>query len=614
MNICLLSTKRLMCSAILLASLCLTASAQSINPTPGTPSAAAGTCVPFNATNYSYTFTPQSGTSQAVTIWFTTGDLTITSNPTFTNTVTVSSSGLARGRLYASYSSGPGCGSTTSYTVNKVFTPADFATEKPLVQIVGPSSNSCVEAGSRIAFSIEPVLSSAAQIALQIGVDTYAWNFGAAGSAPYYPLYSGDGSAVQITAPSTPFTASVVIGSCNAATGPHRTSITYGTKPPKPTISGAPSCLLTSAVGSANAFNLSINNTVVGVDYRWILPPGWTTNPASATSPTGIPGNGGTQTISVIPGTSGAVDISVIASLANGCDATPSNPVRISRQLASSITLIAPTTCITPGSQVTVSIPTPPANTLFQWTLPAGWSFAPGTLGNEASVNLIAGGPSGIVRASAVGCPITPSLLTNPAVPGELSTPTLNVSGPNGCAANTYSIDRFGSANRYFELSTTSTNPLCLPSGPGVTYTWTADNNPAPANSVQPGSSILFPNPVPRPGNVTVVIRDANNCRQVTITSLVQRMVLTSQTTDPILVDMASYPNPAGDELNVDLNSKGAAVKLTLTDMLGRTVQEKVTTKSHTKLDVKGLPVGTYTLRATLPNGKSAARFVQVTR
>ncbi len=139
----------------------------------------------------------------------------------------------------------------------------------------------------------------------------------------------------------------------------------------------------------------------------------------------------------------------------------------------------------------------------------------------------------------------------------------------------------------------------------GVTYQWFVNG------TVQAGvSGPRFPatGPAPVGTYAAVAVGAAGGC--VSAASAPLAVLLAVGGARP--PGWALYPNPADALLWVELVPGGGAVRLTLCDALGRTVRAVTTGAARTALDVRGLPEGTYTLRAVLPNGQVLTQPVLV--
>ncbi|MBO2009229.1 T9SS type A sorting domain-containing protein [Hymenobacter negativus] len=547
------------------------------------------------AVAYSYTMNP----SETFSNWDTRGDIAI-SNPLSSGnvyTITVTSTGPGRGKLIF-YSSAGGCGPTPhDLIINKTFPqPADS-------QFLGPD---CVELGKTYGFVVPPLVSTPALINAQIGIDTYTWGTDAGAFPGNFAVdYSGDHSALALTLPTAGFTGNsltlrVTIGGCNTA---YMTKTIY-VKPRTVTLipGGAASC---KTDFSAFTFTFSVET---GVTYVWNgIPTGWSLSLPNSTPVAGgvTYATAGTQTATITPNSAVVADISVTAKNSGGgeCAASTSNAFRVSRQLTTTNNPITPslTGCLTPGASVTFTVASSllPANTIFDWQLPAGWPTTTDT-DNSITVTVPANVQAGDVTVRVAGCGTGGSTLP------------VKVSGENGCSASTYLIERYGSQKKYFEV-TNPNNPGCEQgTGAGISYEWSSTNNPNPQHITISTPYVTFANAEVVGQSVNVIIRNSANCLEVNVGGTVNRMALGSTSATSSAEPLVAYPNPAGNELHVDLDLKKGAAQLMLTDMLGRTVQQTSTKEAHTRLDVREVPTGTYTLRAVLPDGKSVGKTVQV--
>jgi hypothetical protein len=578
------------------------------------------TCIPHpTVTNAQYTYTL--GAGQTYSSWGTKGDLTVVSSSVSgtTYTANVQSTGFGRGQVIFYYTSG-GCSPVpVPLSVNKTFSQSNAT-------LLGPS---CVVAGGAYGYiASPPLVSTAAQISNNIGIDSYTWDLPTGATA----VYSGDHSAAVVTMPAT-FTTNryvrVTIGACNNAVTEYL-EIPLSTQPLKPLLSlasGAATCK-----DNLSAFTFSYN-VQIGVNYTWSLPNGWTISLPNTVSGT-VSGLSGTtvsyssavaQTATITPSTATFGDVSVTAAYpTGGCLASPSDVFHVTRQLTTATNITAsPSGCLTPGSSVTFSFTNPfPANTAFQWTLPTGSGWAITTNNGNSIVATVGTGP-GDVFAQVAGCNT-----------GGSNTLHVDVTSNNGCS---YKINDNGcgvyQAVRSAPLPVTN---ACLAeqyyftiTGPGPSFTPIASS---PANTTSPlNNTANFYSPpsnvsVPAGSIVTVVATKASTCLRVvkTLTTAddyipgvtcrgVNNPSDGGATSSPIGEQTVVYPNPAGSFLQVDLPVKKAGPsQLTLTDALGRVVLSTRTEEIRTKLDVRHVPAGIYTLRTTVPGGKEQAQTVVV--
>jgi len=427
--------------------------------------------------------------------------------------------------------------------------------------------------------------------------------------------FSGDGSAATVTLPagfSGNFDVAVTIGACNAGDASKRMTKTISSRPSAPVIaltSGTTSCKTDLA-----AFTLSYQ-VQTGTNYLWRIPSGWQISPAGANVGTGISyPSAGLQTVTITPTNTNADNVSVTAKFPNGsgCGASEvaSNSIQVTYQLTSANTInISSTGCLAPGSSVNLAVGGTSSNTSIQWSLPAGWAITSANP-NDNSITASVGTAGGTITASAVGCPGTVSR-------------AVTVSGNGGCNPSSFAVER--GSTRYFYITDltnpSNPSPTCLPDGLGanpspITYTWTAGNQ---TRTVVGGSSeVIFPIAVPSGTNVSVRIQNTLTCLDYVLTGSSLRPLGNRQPSTAKRAassSLSSYPNPAQDELNVDLTlPAGGEAQLFIVDLLGRTVQQSATRQEHTQVNVKALPKGTYLLRAILPDGKSISQKIQVQR
>lgn len=575
----------------LFCSLGLTAAAQTITPGPGsaTCSAPNSSGVAYNATGLTYTFT--AGPGQTFLGWGKRGDFQITSSTT-ANPVTVSSTGYGRGQIVAFYSIG-GCNpEEKTYTVNKNFGSNDFV--DPLV---GPA---CVAPGGNYTWSIKPIISSAAQIAERIGIDTYTWEIVPVnGTAPTLPpqtpgadAYSGDFSALRLTMPTDVgvFKLRLTIGACNT----YQREIVVSPIPPKPVFISPPICRLSS---DTSPFSLTISS-LAGVNYTWAIPPTWSISPATAT--TGLQATGSTQTVTITPDNGGGT-VSVTASNGGICG-DQTERFTLNRQLnpaVSSITGIP--ACFTLNQSYPLSLSNPANNTTFTWSIPSGYT-GNGILGPAFVTTPV---PT-IVVAATGGVNGNISVTSDACTSGVVSAP-LRVSGTNGCS---FSMTDLECAT--IRVNATGTN--CLPTS-GTTYVWETPNNPTQTTTTR---TVSFPNDVNGP--VTVTITNPTTCLRAVVTFSFNSPQCASRqapgktgTTAAPAGAVKTFPNPTGGKLSVDLPLRGGEqATLVLTDITGRQQLNTTQREAHGTVDLSRLPNGVYTLRAELPGGKVVTQKVVV--
>lgn len=553
----------------------LSATAQIVTPGSGS----ANCQVSPTATGLTYTFSTSSGT---LVNWGTKGDLQITSAVT-ANPVTVQSTGFGRGQIIAYYSIG-GCNPIpVPYEVNKVFTTNEL--------IIGPA---CVLPGNAYTWSIKPIISSANQIAAQIGIDKYTWKIdGLPGSVPMLPTnadaYSGDLSAIRIVMPNNvgAFTLSVKVGDCNSF-GP---TIQVAPTPPTPAITG-PSCRPTSDV---SPFTLTTTSQP-GVLYTWNVPPTWTISPATAT--TGILATGPTLSVTVTPDANGG-DVTVTASNGGSCGSSTAK-YTLKRQLNPAVAQItnAPA-CFTVGADVTLGVSPVANNSTFTWTIPAGFT------GNGAAGPTTVTTPGASIVVRATGSTSGTISVTSDGCSSGVVSKLLKINGNNGC---TYNLIDLGCGT----IRVTATSGTgCLAAG--TSYNWSSLSNPA---FTTPTPTYTFPNGLNNEV-VTVAITNTVNCLSAittkTFTSLPADCGGRISVEGGTQGDLSIYPNPTGRKLNVDLPLKtGEQAKLTVLDITGRTWAQSTMKEARGNIDLSKLPEGIYMLNVQLPKGKVLTQKVIV--
>lgn len=561
------SLKTIFCTALLVCLFGMMAQAQyTIMP-------ASGFCMTHTpgGTSPTYTFTATGSHTQGTPVWSVRGDLQIVSQSSSPVQVVVRSTDFGKGRITLAFNQGTGAcsgGQTTSIDVFKTFAPPG--------QIVGPS---CVRPGELVTFSVPPVISSAAQINAEIGVDTYQWRIDGVpvSSSAWWPTSgtytSGDGSSVTLRAPANLSgnpVLSVSIGTCNTASP---LSLTLSTKANVPVFSVnlPPTCV---AVGSTSTFLVSVINEP-GVTYTWTVTPGW-----SVSAPVVV---GNLNQVTVTPG-SGTGEITVVAKASNASCESSVSKATINRQLiASSNTISGGTSCLTVGTAVGFSLTGAPAGGTFEWTAPSGWTPATAT-GTSASFTPSASAP--------VGGQIT---VKNAICPAGVITTTPVVSNNQGL---NFVITNLGCG--LFRVNATGFIRT------GSSYAWSLDG-------VQIGTSSGNDNTFtfdPWTGVKTVSVRitkAAPDCLLATATLSSQdyncsglRSVNTSAESDGESVVV--YPNPTRDQVTLTLPNDDAVKQILLEDQYGKVHRRFNTVQQTLTLDVSTLQQGLYMI--TVKTGK----------
>ena len=142
----------------------------------------------------------------------------------------------------------------------------------------------------------------------------------------------------------------------------------------------------------------------------------------------------------------------------------------------------------------------------------------------------------------------------------------------------------------------------------GATYQWTRNGTALPGTS-GPQYPAAGAGAAPA-GTYAAVATSAAGCASPASAPLA--VVLAVRGALP--AGWALYPNPADERLTVELAPGGGPVQLTLFDALGRVVRTLATSAARTALDVRGLPEGTYWLRAVQADGQAGGQAVQVRR
>lgn len=596
----LFSAKCAALSAIILVGTCLTAAAQSVTPV----NTASQTCnVVPSQTGMQYTYNP--GTSGLTLLsWAVLGDLT--AGTIAGNTITVNSTaGNGKGRVQANLSN---C-TSQFYDVFKSFTVTD--------NIVGPT---CPAAGSPVAYTINPSVSTTTQINAGIGIDTYTWtaNGSAATFATYGPVYSGDKSAVTFNMPSASFTLGVTVGSCNLGKTPTRErtlALTAGL----PAITfAAPLPSTCRSVYDNSSFVLTLASSAPGATYTFSGPSGWNIVPGTV---------GGQPSATITPTNANSGDIVVTGILgggaANSCNSRTA-VYHIDRQLEQSGTTknyISPLTgCYSAGTNTTYTFTLNgliPGGNPLTWTVPTGWTI---TSANGGSIITAVPGATAIsgditVKTACQSVPVTLAVTVSGAVTGcDYSVSNLSNSffphqyGAGATTGNTCSAT--GNVYTWRLLSSTGT----VLEGPIVR------NHPTNTYQFTYGGGAAWPSP-----GYTVEVRVENsaNCLNIVRTALNQqlRMPASGAATSSTTKNEASlvtggvhvFPNPSSDVVNIELPeaAKGVA-DVTISDALGRVQQRLTTTANWTPVSVAKLPTGSYLVRVQLPDGTRTTQTLLV--
>jgi len=518
-----------------------------------------------------------------MTFWRARGDIQLVdanNNPISSasgTVVRIRSTGYGKGRLDYAYDIQPvipgpngtyiSCGSsqTASIDVYKTFTSTNT--------IIGPD---CISPNQPVTFSTNPIVSTARQIAAEIGIDRYEWKINgvplnALATIGWGLSYtSGDSSSITVTAPATipgnPVV-SVAIGRCNTTP----VNKTLSTKANAPVFSGVvPSCIPT---GNNTSFTLSVTN-VPGVTYTWTNNAGW-----EMSAPTIA---GGLNTVTFTPN-GHAAEVTVSAKTNGGCDPAVTSHL-ITRQLTSGTNIInASTSCVTVGTAVTYTLANNvPGNSSFTWTAPAGWTPTTATGTSATFTPTALAQPGGAITVKTSTCAAGISVV--PVFTNQGTTFTLT-SLPCGLyQVNSPGFDQTGAIYSWYldgvlQFTTTGIHN-------SYTYApWTGTKT----------VSVTITKPNPSCLNATAALPNSTRtpCPAARIGSV-----------EPAGTDLQSsvevFPNPALNEVTLQLPSPEQVKEISLLDVTGK-VRKRLNTfqTSHTLL-VNDLPSGTYVLQVKI--------------
>ncbi len=524
---------------------------------------------------------------------------------------------------------------TRSYDFFKVFTKAQagFDVKGPTcVPVVNPS----------VVYSVEPgVISTQNQIAAGIDIDKYTWTVtytsGLAIGTNVPRITSGDGSTITIpqtsyTGPNAgSFKVAVKVGTCNTVQPDILVTLVGDLGA---SVSNFPACI---PIGSTASTSFTLN-TVAGVNYTLNT----TIGLLSSTTPVVIPaansiaitgtGNAVTVNLTGITTTNtGTVTISGVGGNGN-CFGTQTIVRQVTRQLVGGTNLITPV-CVTPNSTAVLTLSNAPQATAGQainWVVPtgAGWAITSGQGTNAITVTT--GAAAATITAQAGTCNNGGTGIISQAVgvSGPVSGCNLTISNSGGATPGcsfTASVPAapcpLNNANRYttwrlYDLS----RPLPVSNQLVETVT-------VPLNFQSTGSiSFAYQTSIAGTARVEVdVVNTApgGSCLRSTFGTSGLDFVFcppggraaapgSSAAAKLARQEVRAYPNPSNGLLTVDLTPAEGTTQLSLVDALGRTVQTTTTDHARAALDVRGLPEGTYTLRAVRPGGKVLTQTVQV--
>jgi large repetitive protein len=325
--------------------------------------------------------------------------------------------------MYSIFTIASGCSSAVANTV---------VTINPTPAAPAASSNSPVCAGGNLNLTASTVIGA-----------SYLWSGpNSFTSTQQNPTIS---SVASVEAGS--YTVRAILAGCTSAINSTNVVVNETPAQPGPITGSATICS-----GASGSYSIS---TVAGAtSYTWNLPSGWT----GASTSTSINAAAGTN----------SGNISVTAN--NGCGASPS------RTLAVSVNTIptqpgtisgSPTVCT--GASQTYSVSPVSGATVYNWTLPSGWSGS----STSASINTTAGSTSGNLTVSA-GNTCGTSLLRTVAVTAASAPaqPSVITGSSTVCSgtAQTYSVtNATGVTYAWVASGGTVTG-----SGNSVSVTWTS--------------------------------------------------------------------------------------------------------------------------------------------
>jgi len=184
---------------------------------------------------------------------------------------------------------------------------------------------------------------------------------------------------------------------------------------------------------------------------------------------------------------------------------------------------------------------------------------------------------------------------TGPSLSAPAGTYTLVLTDANGCVLNLgpYSITE--PAPLSISVSTTDATG---PNTPDGSATATVSGGTAPYSYAWSGGS----NTNLLPGNYTVIVTDANGCKDTASFTIGSTMSM-----QPEAAGFGLYPNPASTQVQVDLSSLSGICQLRILDSRGRTLTSfKVEGGQRHAVEVIGLSAGVYLVE--IQNGENSYR------
>lgn len=300
--------------------------------------------------------------------------------------------------------------------------------------------------------------------------------------------------------------------------------------------------------------------TVAGAsDYTWTLPAGWQlVSPGNSNSITAVANNAGTVQVTAANqcGTSAAVELTVTANTAPVLTGAIQGPDTI---------------CQGGGEGIYYVIsPMPSAGNVYDWTLPAGWSFATADSTMSPVLNVTSSGNLSVIASNECG----------------LSTNTLSLA---------ITVVDTPAAQLVVSGTTLTASPL----GAGYTYQWFLNDQ---LISGETGSTIQ----ASAEGVYKVIVSSPQFCNSTAtagyftgITSLARAGV-------------TIYPNPATNVLYINTNPDmaGAILKIITTD--GRTVLSSVINAVQNTVNLPDMPAGIYLVNLQKGSTQLQHKFIKL--
>jgi hypothetical protein len=193
--------------------------------------------------------------------------------------------------------------------------------------------------------------------------------------------------------------------------------------------------------------------------------------------------------------------------------------------------------------------------------------------------------------------------ISNPTASSN-ATYILTVTSPSGCSANdtvTVTVNPLPNTP-----TITQRNDTLFSSVTGTTYSWYK-------GAALVGTSAIYK--LTSTGNYTLKITNGNGCTSLVSNTLIVSTITAVRNTSSIINSFSVYPNPASQNLNINIQSKqNANAQLRIFDLSGKemfTNDIKITKgEMLQKIDVSKFAKGIYVIQLTDEDGISIDKFV----